>query len=875
MIRKRNYFKIFFVIILISILSFEIATHFKNNKKVLTIEKRVSNFYTTEGTRKMNDGVTYYIASNGTSTDGTNINDPLSIENAKKKTFYNNDNILFKSGDTFYEEVRFNIVKRENDDSLCYITSYGDGDTPIITTAKIIDNKDSWENYSDNVYRVNLKDKTKFKGFPNIDDNSCNIGFIKAENGNIYGDRKVEISLLKENYDFYCDNTYIYVYCDDNPFNKLGITKLSTRYNLFAISSYSEISNLHLELGGAHGLVKNSTSLTNSYIHNCIINDIGGSFFNGNLANDKVKFGNAIEFWNDTNNVLIEKNLIDNTYDAGITLQGREGCWNNIIIRNNIIKKSNYPFELWASQKSTGMTNIEISNNLVIDQGESWAKHVKPDQNVSSDFVFWNIDDNAKFEYVVNNNKFWNSNRIIFTTSISEKRLKKMMFDSNEYYNSINTFTHDDVAEENPKKYLNKKYEIGLNDRFYVIDEDFIKKLSKIDSSSINYDYLWNSYSELEKEYKRFLLNKYFEENEKIKLKYEDIYSNYEISTKYNELINLINSNSDDTKSIDVDKLNNIYSKQFELYNISLKEFLYNKLNFNFEDFNNYRDDMELLIESYRDIIDKFHKSEQIDKESVKEKLNNVIKKYNENSNLNESNYTELIKKYKELYENGTETDNIENNYYNLLKIYNYCDIIDKLLDYNINKSIAINIEYKNDGSFKPVINGKNINKVEVYKENKKIDYNLENSIYDAGIYTIKVNNSYGFSNFLNFIFSKKYEKDENKFKYITINENSKLNDIKIDENTKLFNEKMQEKGKDEIIKTGDIFKSNSESYFLIIKGDINKDGRCSTMDLVEIRKAIINTDENDDIQNIAADLCEDNNINIKDLIIMRNKLID
>ena len=78
-----------------------------------------------------------------------------------------------------------------------------------------------------------------------------------------------------------------------------------------------------------------------------------------------------------------------------------------------------------------------------------------------------------------------------------------------------------------------------------------------------------------------------------------------------------------------------------------------------------------------------------------------------------------------------------------------------------------------------------------------------------------------------------------------------------------------------QIIKTGDIFKSNSESYFLIIKGDINKDGRCSTMDLVKIRKAIINTDENDDIQNIAADLCEDNNINIKDLIIMRNKLID
>ena len=389
MIRKRNYFKIFCVIILILILFFGIITHFKNNKKVITIEKRINNFYTTEGTRKMNDGVTYYIASDGTSTDGTNINAPLSLENAKKKTFYNNDNILFKSGDTFYGEVRFNIVKRENDDSLCYITSYGEGEPPKITAAKIIDNKDSWEKYSDNVYRVNLKDKTKFRGFQNIDDNSCNIGFIKAENGNIYGDRKVEISLLKENYDFYCDNTYFYVYCDDNPFNKLGVIKLPTRYNLFAVSSYSEINNLHLELSGAHGFVKNG-NLDNSYIHNCIINDIGGTFQYGNLADNKVRFGNAIEFWNGASNVLIEKNVIDNTYDAGITLQGNEGNWSNIIIRNNIIKKSNYPFELWEITKTEGMENIQINENLIIDQGKSWAKDVKPDQGISSNFVFYN-----------------------------------------------------------------------------------------------------------------------------------------------------------------------------------------------------------------------------------------------------------------------------------------------------------------------------------------------------------------------------------------------------------------------------------------------------------------------------------------------------
>lgn len=872
MIRKRNYFKIFCVIIII--LSFGIITHFKDKKKVITIEKRINNFYTTEGTRKMNDGVTYYIASDGTSTDGTNINDPLSLENAKKKTFYNNDNIFFKSGDTFYGEVRFNIVKRENDDSLCYITSYGEGEPPQITTAKIIDNKDSWEKYSDNVYRVNLKDKTKFKGFQNIDDDSCNIGFIKAENGEIFGARKGELSLLNTNYDFYCDNTYFYVYCDDNPFNKLGVIKLPTRYNLFAVSSYSEINNLHLELSGAHGFVKNSYPLKNAYIHNCTINNIGGAFQNGNLDDKEVRFGNAIEFWNDTNNVLIEKNMIDNTYDAGITLQGREGCWNNIIIRNNIIKKSNYPFELWASKKSTGMTNIEISNNLVIDQGESWAKHVKPDQNVSSDFVFWNIDDNAKFEYVVSNNKFWNSNRIIFTTSISEKRLKKMMFDSNEYYNSINTFTHDDVAEENPKKYLNKKYEIGLNDRFYVIDEDFIKKLSKIDSNSINYDYLWNSYSELEKEYKRSLLNIYIIENEKINWKYNDIFKDKMINEKYNNLINFIKSISDDTDNINMDKLDSIYNYQIQLYIISLEEALYNKLDINTGTLDSYKNDMETLIESYKDIMFKFHKSEKLDKNSIEEKLNNLIEKYNSNSGLDESNCTELIKKYKELYKNETETDNIENNYYNLLKIYNYCDIINTLLDYNINKNIEINIEKNNDGSCKPVVKAEEIEDVEVYKENQKVNYNLGDSIFEAGVYRINVKNSYGFTNSMKFVLSKKYEKNEKNFSYININESSKLSDVKINDQTKLYNEKMQKKNENEIIKTGDILQLSDQNYFLVIKGDINKDGKCSIRDLVKIREILSDIGEIDDLQNIAADLLEDGNINIKDLIQMRKVII-
>lgn len=74
-------------------------------------------------------------------------------------------------------------------------------------------------------------------------------------------------------------------------------------------------------------------------------------------------------------------------------------------------------------------------------------------------------------------------------------------------------------------------------------------------------------------------------------------------------------------------------------------------------------------------------------------------------------------------------------------------------------------------------------------------------------------------------------------FKYITIREKLNLNDIKINENNKLFNEEMKEKGENEIIKTGDVFQLNSENYYLIVKGDVDKDGKCTIMDLIKIRK--------------------------------------
>ena len=60
------------------------------------------------------EGITYYIASDGTSTDGTDINNPMSLEIANMKEYTDNDKILFKAGDTFYGKIKFKVATSKN-----------------------------------------------------------------------------------------------------------------------------------------------------------------------------------------------------------------------------------------------------------------------------------------------------------------------------------------------------------------------------------------------------------------------------------------------------------------------------------------------------------------------------------------------------------------------------------------------------------------------------------------------------------------------------------------------------------------------------------------------------------------------------------------
>lgn len=107
------------------------------------------------------DGKVYYVSESGTSSDGTDINNPLSLEMANEKTFNAGDKILFKCGDVFYG--KFNPQVNEEKGKYLIISSYGIGNKPVISGASILINSNAWEKYDDKIYRLNLSDRKNFE----------------------------------------------------------------------------------------------------------------------------------------------------------------------------------------------------------------------------------------------------------------------------------------------------------------------------------------------------------------------------------------------------------------------------------------------------------------------------------------------------------------------------------------------------------------------------------------------------------------------------------------------------------------------------------------------------------------------------------------
>lgn len=356
----------------------------KNSSIEITTYKSMYDRFAKKESEIKNTVKTYYVSSDGTSMDGTNIEDPISLDILNTKRIRTGDTILFKRGDTFFGCVEPQIFY--TNDKIIKISSYGTGDLPTISAYKYVNKK--WDEYSENIYRMDILDESNYTGYNKQNPYAFNIGFIEDNNGNKYYRKKQSIDQLTEQFDFYSDGErYVYLRSDREPYDELGGLKLAVNIKLFMLGSNMDISNMRFAITGGHGLQALETTARNVKISNCVIEDIGGSYLNPKY---ETRYGNGIEFYSsDAVNVEITDSIIRNVYDVGFTIQGDTGSGDNVRVHDNVFVNNAQDSEIWEGKGAGGVNYFQFYNNISINQGRGWGYDARPDQDASAHILFY------------------------------------------------------------------------------------------------------------------------------------------------------------------------------------------------------------------------------------------------------------------------------------------------------------------------------------------------------------------------------------------------------------------------------------------------------------------------------------------------------
>lgn len=349
------------------------------------------------------------------SARGDDNNDGLSFAKPWKtiKELKPNTTYLLSRGDTFYFPIKPfpNLLVKNK----IVIDSYGKGPKPVISLYKKIVNK-SWVGEKDNVWKVDLKNKENFTGYTSS--TNSNVGFIKVDN-RILGHKFKDVASLKKNWDFYSDDQFLYVYCENNLSEISESIQIATNANIIQLSNNMEIGNIKIMGTGGHGI--QGTNVKNITIKNVDIAEIGGSIL-PNFGNGFVRYGNGIELWTSASNCKIIGCFISQVYDSGLTMQGKgeDTYFENIVFEKNILESNEQSFEFWIKGWRSGFKNCKFINNTCSNAGFGWSHAVRPEKNVGVHILNYELETDS-VDIEINGNKFINA----FTGLIYSKNLDR------------------------------------------------------------------------------------------------------------------------------------------------------------------------------------------------------------------------------------------------------------------------------------------------------------------------------------------------------------------------------------------------------------------------------------------------------------------
>ncbi len=314
------------------------------------------------------------------------------------------DSVLFEAGGRFYGQfTSFDALQGQG---RLTFGSYGSGARPQIMAYKVLNRQGAWRHLGANRWQLQLDDLSTHIGNHSTQD--TNVGLLRVNN-ELFGGRKLSIDELSNDWDWFSDlgQGTLTVYSHTNP-SLRGDVRAAVNGRIFQAKSDFTIEGLDLIGCGGHGV--QVVDVQGVRVLNNRIRHIGGSELPGFLPAG-TRYGNGVEMWINTSDVLVEGNIITDVYDVAVTLQGEQVVetteyepvirhgWTDVHIRGNRITRCSQSFEIWSRAQQirddegnvigerlyegegAGYTNCTFTGNHCTDAGVGWGFEARPNKN--------------------------------------------------------------------------------------------------------------------------------------------------------------------------------------------------------------------------------------------------------------------------------------------------------------------------------------------------------------------------------------------------------------------------------------------------------------------------------------------------------------
>ena len=358
---------------------------------------------------------TYYVSNAGSdSNNGQSESSPwqtLSKVNAASLTA--GDAVLFKCGNSWYGQL---IPKSGSSSARITYGAYGTGNKPLIHASLTKMSASDWENQGSNIWR---SASTHASEIGNVLFNNSICGVRKYSDG----------TLTTQGHYYYNTSTdYIKIYSTSNPATYYSDVKLLSAVILVSLNNKSNVNIKDLNLSYTSGYSVVGNTVTGLNLSNLTMIWIGGQTHAG-----EVRKGNAVEFWNNCQNAVVENCTVGEVFDAGLSNQGDDANQSNITYRKNVIYNCEYSYEYFLDGGTTA--NIIFENNTCVDAGLGWGHKQRTGPTGRHIRIAGTPPNTTNF--VVRNNIFSDAIDVLNYTRDIEGLESKFTFNYNAYYQTL------------------------------------------------------------------------------------------------------------------------------------------------------------------------------------------------------------------------------------------------------------------------------------------------------------------------------------------------------------------------------------------------------------------------------------------------------